>query len=208
MHDSDPFTNFLYAFASYAAVLTLIPLAFVIVWNFILWLASRPAGRVRQWRVLDEIERNLQRASHGVAYIVLPLEAVWLTGPDAVGAFLSGFAPSVRLSIIGACAIWFVTAMARCVGGWRRCAGVRDGLLAGRAFFKLAGGAGLLMLLQHLPSGLGVRNGGAAALALLLVPSWLAVTGFVRFVILVRPAGSARPEVETNIADSEFDWNG
>jgi hypothetical protein len=189
-----------------AALQVLVPLVVQLADNLILWVVRRPAARARQWRSLDPIEQNLQRASHGVAYIVFPLAALWLVGPSVVGAFLSGFTPGVRLLLIGACAVWFAVAVGRLYAGWRRIAGLRDGPLAGRAFGKLAVGA---FLLYWLPHGLIASSLDPWAVhVLLLVPLWLAVTGFVRFVLLVRPAGRALPEVEGDIAASEFDWNG
>jgi hypothetical protein len=198
--------DLLYGFVLLIAGRVLIPPAIALSGYLIMWLVRRPAERARQWRALDPVEQNLQRASHGAAYAVLPLVAGWLVGSQAVVALFSGFAPAARVCMIGACAIWFVAAIARCVGGWRNCAGVRDGFLAARAFTKLTSGATLLVLLHHPSVGWNVRNGNVL-LALFLVSSWLIVTGLVRFVILVRPAGSALPEVEANITNNEFDWN-
>jgi hypothetical protein len=113
----------------------------------------------------------------------------------------------VRFAAGVACAVWFIIAGARLVAGWRRSGFVRDGLLVLRAVCKLAVGA--LLLCWHLPSDLlpswlyQVASG-----ALFFFGLWLAVTGLVRFVLLVRPAGSALPEVQGDIAANEFDWNG
>ena len=186
-----------------AALQVLVPLVCQLADNLILWLVRRPAARVRQFAALNPIEQNLQRCSHGGAYIVLPLVALYRFGPGEVGRFASlGFAPGVRLLADRRGALWFVFAVARFVAGWRRCAGVRDGLLAAGAFVKLAAGFGSVVLL-----GSNLANDRLLAGALFLVPLWLAITGFVRFVVLVRPAGRALPEVEDDIAASEFDWN-
>ena len=164
-------------------------------------------ARARQWHALNPVEQNLQRASHGAAYIVLPLAALWLAGPDVIGAFFARCAPAVRFVAGVACAVWFAVAIARLCAGWRRSSTVRDGLLAGRAFCKLPVGGGLLC--WRLPHDLlapwlyPVASGSLFFLGL-----WLAVTGLVRFVLLVRPAGRALPEVEGDIAAHEFDWNG
>jgi hypothetical protein len=160
------------------------------------------------WGRLSPIEQNLRRASHGAAYIVLPLAVLWRVGPDQVGAFLSGVAPGLRLLMIGACAVWFVFAFARLAYGWSRSAGVRDGLLAARAVVKLALGLFLIGWPPALPPGLiPPYLDPWVALALFLVALWFAVTGFMRFVLLVRPAGRALPEVEDDIATHEFDWD-
>jgi hypothetical protein len=161
---------------------------------------SLPAQRRAKWRTLNPIEQNLQRASHGAAYIILPIAAAAKLG--GVGAVLSGFEPNTRLLLIGAYAVFAAVGLARFGYGWRRSI-VRDGLLAGRAFVKLALGA---FLLYALPDQL-IANVWAA-LALWLVALWLLVTGAVRFAALVRPAGRALPEVQGDIADNQFDWNG
>jgi hypothetical protein len=185
-----------------AALKELIPLAARLIDGLILWLARRPAARARQWRALSPVEQNLQRASHGAACIVLPIAAYWLIGPDVVAALFARLPPGARFIAGVAIALWFAFAAARLVAGWRRLGNVREGLLTGRAFCKLAVGAVLLIVVPRLDLN------PPASDALFFLALWLAVTGLVRFVVLVRPPGAALPEVQGDIAANEFDWDG
>ena len=192
-----------------AALQVLIPLVCQLADNVILWLVRRPAARVRQFGLLDPIEQNLQRASHGMAFMLLPvIAALYLFGPGEVGNDVAALgldprAHALASALLGLGVLLFVYGFARFKAGWRRCAGVRDGLLAAGAFVRLAAGVGVCWVLL----GSNLANDRLLAGALFLVPLWLAITGFVRFVVLVRPAGRALPEVEDDIAASEFDWN-
>ena len=62
----------LVGFLVMGALQVLVPLAARIIDNTILWVVRRPAARTGKWRSLDDVEKNLQRASHGVAFMLLP----------------------------------------------------------------------------------------------------------------------------------------
>jgi hypothetical protein len=164
---------------------------------------SLPAQRRAKWRALNPIEQNLQRASHSVAYIVLPVAAAAKLG--GVDALLSGVDPGARLLLIAAYAVLSAVSLARLAYGWRRCA-ARDGLLTLRAVFKVA--LGLFLLCWHLPpDAIAPSLYPWLALAQWVAALWLAITGAVRFAALVRPAGRALPIVEDDIAANQFDWD-
>jgi hypothetical protein len=162
-------------------------------------------SRAVNFRALSPIEQNVQWASNGAACIIWPIAAAYkLAG--GVGVFLSVFAPGTRLVLMGVYAVLAAVGLARFGFGWRRSAGVRDGLLTLRAFIRLA--LGVFLLCWHLPHDpIAPSLYPWLALALSLVALWLLVTGGVRLAALIRPAGRALPEVESDIDDNEFDWN-
>jgi hypothetical protein len=177
-------------------VVLLIALPFALLGSLL-----RLAGGTERWRRLDPTEQNLQRCSHGAVCALLPVAAVFALQGTVTARFLGQY-PAAALLLIGAAVPLMVCGIARFVAGWRRCAGVRDGLLTLRAFVKLCIGAGLALLV--LSAGPMLRD---ARFALLLLPLWLLVTGLVRFVLVARLAGRALPLVEEEIAAREFTWD-
>jgi len=175
-----------------------------------LWrLTPRLQMQARRPREVTQVEINLRRTSRGAAFtLLLPFSAVVICGKPgiktAVAAFALNYPAAVGLAALGLAAL-FVFGLAQCVAGWRRSAGVRDGLLATRAFIKLAIGAGLaLWLYVDLVTPATDR---LAVVAILLCPLWLVITGAVRFVLLMRRGRAAVPLVEGDIAAKEFSWD-
>lgn len=168
--------------------------------------------RLQKWATLSPIEQNLQRASQGIALAVLvPFGALAIFGKRGIGDAVA----AVPVDPVGhglpaaALAALLIYGIARFVVGWRRCAGVREGLLATRAFIKLAISSALTMwMFSNLQFDWNNTDGQEVAFAYLVLPLWLAITGAVRFVLLVRPAGRALSFVEDNIAAGEWNWDG
>jgi hypothetical protein len=179
----------------------------ILMLPFDLWRAQS-----QKWASLSPIEQNLQRASHGIAFgLLVPLGAVAIFGNrsivEAVAAVpadpLGHGLPAAGLVVL------LIYGIARFVVGWRRSAGVRDGLLATRAIIKLAIGTGLTVwMLNNLHFNWSDPSDKQRAFALFVLPLWLAITGSVRFLLLVHPASRALGLVEENIADGEWHWDG
>ena len=146
-----------------------IPVAFKLADTLIGWLVWRLPHRLfsewhnsQKFRNLSPTEQSLRRASHGLAYMLLPPVAFfWLTGSGGiVGNFIGAVAadPVTHWLPIAAAAPVMVIGLVRLIGGWRRSAGIRDGMLAGRAFIKLAIGGGLVVLFSNPPAGWDFRR--------------------------------------------------
>jgi hypothetical protein len=168
--------------------------------------------RSRKWATLSPLEQNLQRASHGIAFgVLVPFGALAMFGKRGIGEAVA----AVPVDPVGhglpaaALAALLVYGIARFVVGWRRSAGIREGLLATRAFIKLAIGSALTVWLLSKPQfDWNETAGQQVAVAFLVLPLWLTITGVIRFVLLVRPAGRALSLVEENIAAGEWNWDG
>jgi hypothetical protein len=168
--------------------------------------------RSQKWASLSPIEQNLQRASHGIALgVLVPFGTLAIFGKRSI----ADAAAAVPVDPVGhglpaaGLAALLLYGVARFVVGWRRSAGVREGLLATRAFIKLAIGTTVTVwVLSNLQFDWHNAAGQQVAFAFLVVPLWLAITGAVRFLLLVRPAGRALSLVEENIAVSEWSWDG
>lgn len=173
-----------------------VPLAVQFADGVLLWVFRRPQARLQNWRTLDPVEQNLQRASHGAALVGLVLLAAVDT-PDSAVSFIRSHAPAGMwpgLLLLPPLAYGLVRFLVGVYRSW----GMRDGMLTWRAVVKIAVG---IVLLFYVPfdKGLILRLASSVSsyatlresweLALLvLVPLaayWCLVTGIVRFVLAI-----------------------
>jgi hypothetical protein len=151
------------------------------------------AERTQKFRLLPEVEQNLQRASHGFVLVTFLLVAIfWANGWRAVLGFFPQLVSDPHDSwpvaiVLGGL---FGYGLVRFVVGARRSWGLRDGLLAFRALFKLAAGiAGSVFLYRAVNAGaFGSRPSLPAALlccVLMGISVWCVAVGTVRVVLTV-----------------------
>jgi len=173
----------------FGIVLLAAALPFVALADWFRWIKQQPPH-----------EQALARASHGAALIVFVLLATFGTGGvNGVVTFVGQAAadpadewPGLVLAIVFVWGVvWFVSG----VSGAR---GLRNGLLAWRAFVKLALGLGAILYLERgHPSGALGSNG--ARMSILLVGLWCVVTGAVKFVLLRMGGSNALAVVTRNM---------
>lgn len=163
------------------------------------WLAQRN-------RFLSPHELNLRRASHPVGALALLLAAWWLYGAQLDAARAAYGVDAWLLAALASVAV--IAGASSFVVGTGRCAGLRDGMLAARAFFKLTGGALLCFWLPRLPAwrAIDAAASGMLAPAMLLVGVWLLVTGCMRFVLLALPVSGALAKVRRAIDRNRNQW--
>lgn len=162
--------------------------------GFVLLLFWR--SRSQRFQRLIPVEQNLQRASHGFALAAFTGAAVyWLYGWHGVRDFVPWLWrdpahawPGLLLLVpvgYGLIRLFFGARGARANG--------RDGLLATRAFVKLAVGLAVTIWLGRSYPWPGAADFWAAAalLAVLGLGAWCVVTGAVRFVLTVGFGGNA-----------------
>jgi hypothetical protein len=175
-------------------------LGLLVLAPFMIW-----AERVERFkRQLTPHEQDLQRASHGLGIpVVIAAAAVLFFGPSAPGDFVAAVIadpasmawPAVLLmALLAYCLVRFIV-------GVRRAAGVRDELLASRAFVKFALGAGGVFYLWPGNTDLTrvVDLPPSVRLALLLLAIWCADTGAVRFLLLTVGGGNALRIIMRNL---------
>ncbi len=193
-----------------------VPLAVQLADGVLLWVFRRPQARLHNWRSLNPVEQNLQRASHGAALVGLVLLAA-IDTPDSVIAFVRSHMPasmSPGLLLLPPLAYGLVRFLVGVYRSW----GMRDGMLTWRAVVKIAVG---IVLLVYVPFDYGLILRFAASvrsyatllelswqLALLvLVPLaayWCLVTGVVRFVLAISGGFRFRPKRAAAGADAAW----
>jgi hypothetical protein len=158
----------------------------------------------RHKRSLAPHELSLQRATH-------PL------GGIAVLLFVFGFAsiedaltplvvdPAVHWLSVAALAAVLLYGLASFITGASRSWGVRgDGMLPARAFIKLSAGVvGLLMISSETRAGVDDNSRALLLLVLGAISVWCAVTGAVRFVLLMGGGGGALGRVRRYIRQTQ-----
>jgi hypothetical protein len=153
------------------------------------------AERARNFERLAPIEQNLQRAADSIALpVITVLVSVLLFGASASKDFVSrlvtnpasvGWPAIVPVGLLVYCLV-------RGLIGIRRATGVRDGLLAARAFCKLVAGVVALFVLWPGHFDLSAYYlSPSIALALLVPAAWCVITGSVRFLLLTVGGGNA-----------------
>jgi hypothetical protein len=168
--------------------------------------------RTQRFQRLSPVEQNLQRASHGFAVVAFVLLALFgMYGWRGVLNFFPWLYRDPADAWVG---LLFLVPLAygsaRCLYGVRRSVGMRDGLLAFRAFTKLAVGLAGSWFFWRVGNALGRSMSLPAALvwALLMgVSAWMFITGSVRFAVLVlSPRVTAFVMVQRNIAAQTVVW--
>jgi len=150
----------------------------------ILW-----AERAQKFRQLSPVEQNLQRASHGFALAAFVLFAVFnMYGWRGISLLVSNPAQALPGAIFFGGL--FAYGLARFLAGVRRSAGVRDWLLASRAFIKMVIGVFFFLFIYSAFNAGGFGGGkdmwGALlALSLMGVGLWCVFTGAIRFVLTI-----------------------
>jgi hypothetical protein len=166
-----------------------------IIGIFVLWVVGKRAHHMSKIR--NPLDKELTQASHGAAL-------VFLTPLFTHTAFLNRwvdllphdwllFVWPATLALMGLGAFWLIL-------GWHRSrTNFRDALLIGRALVKIAvGGALGGMLYQHILPPHDWPYRFYLYLALLFVALWCCLTGFVKFVLLLRgPPGSPQADKGT-----------
>jgi hypothetical protein len=158
--------------------------------------------RAQRFRSLDAIEKELQRASHGAALILLPpLIAVWLFGLGGTAELIASFVRDPRANALPAVLLAAITiyGMARFYAGVGNCAGAQDKVRKQRAFLKLAFGAGLLVWLFRSAPPESAATGDIRIFALIVLALWCLVTGIVRFWLLTAGGGYALRRIERQL---------
>jgi hypothetical protein len=154
---------------------------------FLMWYE-----RSQKFHLLSPVEQNLRRASHGFTLATFVLVAVFgVYGWRVLGFFpLLVTNPAAALLAVVVFGGLFAYGLARFLAGVRRSAGVRDGLLASRAFIKFfIGLAAAVFLYRSMNAGAwgNGENMWAAMPPFLLmgVALWCILTGAVRFVLTI-----------------------
>jgi hypothetical protein len=163
------------------------------------------------FRLLSPLEQNLTRAGHGFALMVA-MAAGFCCLPAAraqLGNLQSVIDnPRDHWPVIAAVFLFGYGLFGFIVGA-RRCLGCPNGPLAGRAFVTMALGGGAAWFLwphmnpSSLPDDMWVALGW---LALFMVCCWSALTGFIRFVLLIWPQGGALGSIWRHIQQSRVQW--
>jgi hypothetical protein len=166
--------------------------------------------RLETWRRLSPVEQNLQRASHGFAFVFFALLAAYLFGLRLIlGTLPLVFGNHPVDAWPGAAFLGvFGYGLVRFVFGIRRVRGFRDGILAMRALVKLTAGGGIVWYVwRTFPftiTGASLRE--VAFQAVVAGGFWMVITGTVRFVLMVGGGSSAYGAVATHIAATNFQW--
>jgi hypothetical protein len=163
-------------------------------------------AHAQRQRYLLPLERSLRRASHPVGVLAVLFLAHRLYGVR-IDAARAAFAHNDWLAVGAAVAVVFGVALF--IAGARHSAGMEDGPLATRAFFKLAGGIAAAFYIGRI---MPWRVGGETpadllAAVLLVVAVWCIATGAVRFVLLAAPMQAALAQVKIHIRDTQFSWD-
>lgn len=169
-------------------------------------LVGMMRAHAQRRRYLSPHELNLRRASHPLGAAAVLFAAHWFYGArmrDGLAAL-----PVDRWVLIALYGVAFVFGAASFVSGAGRCAGLRDGMLATRAFFKLAAGAGVAFYLwRTVPlRAISETLPGVMAAAVFLAAVWCIATGAVRFLLLAVPVQAAFDLVWGRIKRDEFRW--
>jgi hypothetical protein len=183
----------------------ILPCGLALLW--LIWLADR----IEAWARLSPVEQNLQRASHGLAYMLFALLAAYLFGPRLIlGTLPLVFGNHPVDAWPGAAFVGvFVWALVRFIFGLRRARGFRDGILATRALVKLTAGVGIVWYVwRTFPFAItGMSWRDLALQAVIVAGLWCVITGTVRFVLMVGiGGGSAYGAVASHITATNFQW--
>jgi hypothetical protein len=157
-------------------------------------------------RYLSPHELNLRRASHPLGVAAVLFTAHWFYGARIRDGLVA--LPVDRWMLVALCGVAFVFGAASFVSGAGRCAGLRDGMLATRAFFKLAAGAGVAFYLwRTVPlHAISETPPGLFAAAVLLGAVWCIASASVRLLLLTVPMQGAFDLVWRRIKRDEFRW--
>ena len=174
--------------------------------NLIFALIRMVRAHAQRQRYLSPPERSLRRASHPVGVLAVLFEAHRLYGVR-IDAARAALAHDDWLAVGAAVAVVFGAALF--VAGAKHSAGMEDGPLATRAFFKLTGGiAAVFYIGRAMPWRVGGETpADLFAAVLLLVALWCIATGAVRFVLLAVPMRAALVLVKRAIKRDEFSWD-
>jgi hypothetical protein len=181
--------------------------------TFILLLVLMPFIYLARWfrwiKQLPPHEQALARASHGAGLIAFALLFVFARYGNAGSEnFFTALAvkpdemwlPALLSAVLGGWGfIWFVV-------GVSRAAGLRDGLLATRAFFKLVigGGASYYLLYMFQWPEFGPVWLLLAVMFVFFAAVWCLITGTVKFLLLtVGGGGNALRMVDRHIREKE-----
>lgn len=185
----------------------------VVGYGMLLGALEAVGARMAEVRQLEPVERNLQRVSHGVAYITGTLAVIfggyW---PLAIDAYTSIMPASAKADL----GLPLVAALIMGASAFRIRAGLRafrffnpefqesTPLLRPRAAVKTALGIGGLVYLAHNRDAYLYASGWwvLAYAALWLAAAWCAVTGPVRLFLLRR-----RRLDGGNVEPPEWNWN-
>jgi hypothetical protein len=169
--------------------------------------------RQQRWRTLDPLEQQLRRASEGFGLISAALAAVFLyfrfpeSGHFVVGQCANFGGAGILAAVT---ALLLVLGYIRFAAGWRRCAGVRDGLKQCGAVARFAAG---VVLTVYFARTFGWIYFGPSIWACVaerigvFAGFWLIVVGAVRFAALAQYVKPGRIEVEDHERDSGFSWD-
>jgi hypothetical protein len=141
------------------------------------------------FRTRPPLEQNLTRAANGFALMVLLLVGLYRFGggPSVAFANLDDFTarPAAHWMPITGVVLFFY-GLFRFIQGVCSCWGCRDGALTNRAFFTTALSLVAVCFLWTRQGRQLLSNGWLVVvwLVLLITCAWLALTGFVRFVLL------------------------
>jgi hypothetical protein len=160
-------------------------------------------------RYLSPHELNLRRASHPLGVAAVLFAAHWLYGARVRDGLVA--LPLDGWVLVALCGVVFVFGAASFVSGAGRCAGLRDGMLATRAFFKLAGGAVICAYVWRLPLWRAYLDASLfpyLAPPVFFIGLWCLVTGAVRMLLLLVPMQGAFDLVWRRIKrdDDESRW--
>jgi hypothetical protein len=144
--------------------------------------------REKSFASLDPAERNLQRASHGFAVMVLTAMSIY--GAKEVFAFFPALTHPREAAWGLVFFVPFIYGLVRFVVGWRGYCGMPindEPMLALRAFWKMAAGFVGVKCLRWDVDRVMNQNGfwwGLGLLVILTVAWWYLLTGGERFVLL------------------------
>lgn len=201
--------NWVVGFLLLAALAAAYPVAAAVIFGLIavevlfrrvLPLAVRAArNRAQRFQYLPELEQSLRRGSQGFALMALSVLAVlaphvWLFGwRDFAGIV----ARPVEFWPLLLCGGLFLVGAVRFGVGVRRSVGARDGMRWCKAALRCGVGVVALVCLVRadLPARIEPPLGGLVAAAAFAVPLWLALTGFMRLVLLTVGGSSAERRI-------------